>query len=154
MFPKTIDSFFEIVYNSIWVINEIKATDFKRNGVSMKKALAVFLSVLFLLALGASPLPEAPRIHAGLTAQAADAPTVNGWRLLVNGEYITDGRLTVLCGAGAAEFDPETNTLTLNNAELTVADDPDATFEKAYGNVTAADARLILRTSVGLETLK
>ncbi|MBQ5440015.1 MAG: InlB B-repeat-containing protein, partial [Clostridia bacterium] len=46
---------------------------------------------------------------------------VNGQRypLSVNGEMLTDDKLTVQCGDGTASFDPSTNTLTLNNARLT-----------------------------------
>ncbi len=39
--------------------------------------------------------------------------------LTVNGELITENNLTVSCGDGTATFDPATNTLTLENAELT-----------------------------------
>ncbi len=38
--------------------------------------------------------------------------------LTVNGEIITDNNLTVACGKGTAVFDPDTSTLTLENAEL------------------------------------
>ena len=38
--------------------------------------------------------------------------------LIVNGELITENNLTVQCGEGTATFDPKTNTLTLENAEI------------------------------------
>lgn len=39
--------------------------------------------------------------------------------LSVNGQVITDKNLTVDCGEGKATFDPNTNTLTLENADFT-----------------------------------
>lgn len=44
----------------------------------------------------------------------------NGKRygLSVNGNLITENNLTVQCGEGTATYDPESNTLTLENAEL------------------------------------
>lgn len=50
--------------------------------------------------------------------------------LTVNGQVVTQKNLTIQCGDGTATFDPETSTLTLENADLT--DTLFAHFMKTY----------------------
>lgn len=54
------------------------------------------------------------------------------YALSVNGTAFTADRLTIACGSGTATFDPVTNTLTLNNAELSKGTSVSALSEKAY----------------------
>ena len=41
------------------------------------------------------------------------------WPIWVNGQQFNTSRLTIACGKGTASYDPETNTLSLRNAEIT-----------------------------------
>lgn len=41
------------------------------------------------------------------------------YNLFVNGEQFTSDNLTIACGEGAATYDPDAQTLTLNNASIT-----------------------------------
>lgn len=50
---------------------------------------------------------------------ADDEPTL--YDLWVNGEQFISENLTSACGVGAVTYDPGTNTLTLDNAEITGA---------------------------------
>ena len=54
------------------------------------------------------------------------------YALSVNGTAFTADKLTIACGSGTATFDPVTNTLTLNNAELSKGTSVSALSEKAY----------------------
>lgn len=57
--------------------------------------------------------------------------TTEYYGLVVNGEHISDKHLTVQCGSGTAVYDPETGTLTLDNATITKSD-PDGAFWWSY----------------------
>ncbi len=50
-------------------------------------------------------------------------PTVafatENYNLYVNGEQFTSDKLSIACGEGTASYDPNTKTLTLNNATIT-----------------------------------
>ena len=41
------------------------------------------------------------------------------YKLFVNGEQFTSDKLTIACGEGTATYDPDAQTLTLNNASIT-----------------------------------
>ena len=64
-----------------------------------------FLSLILMMILLFSALP--------LSVSAATR-----YSLTVNGTLVTSNNLTINCGSGTAKFDPNTNTLTLNSAEL------------------------------------
>jgi hypothetical protein len=67
-----------------------------------------FFSFLLCLCMAVILLP--------LAALAEDPVPYDLW---VNNEQITSAHLTVTCGAGTAVYDPASNTLTLNGAEIT-----------------------------------
>ena len=81
----------------------------------MKKALSFVLVMLLLV----SVLP--------MSVFAATE-----YDLTVNGVKFTSSNLTVACGSGTATFNPNTNTLTLNSAQLSKGMNVDAVREKAY----------------------
>lgn len=72
----------------------------------MKKKFKICLSCIMVLMIFILALPV-----------GAFAATEYG--LYVNGEQFTSDKLTINCGSGTAIFVPATNTLTLNNANIT-----------------------------------
>ena len=77
---------------------------------------------------------------------------INGQRypLSVNGELLTDDKLTVQCGDGTAAFDPSTNTLTLKNARITEAMTPHCFDDVESDDIAYSNAAIVS----GLEYLK
>lgn len=69
-----------------------------------KKLLAILLSMVMV---------------AGLLPTVAFA--AENYDLYVNGEQFTSEKLSIACGEGTASYDPNTKTLTLNNAQLQTA---------------------------------
>ena len=65
---------------------------------------------------------------------AAFADTTQ-YDLFVNGEQFTSERLTIECGEGTATYDPETQTLALNNASITNVVDYGGIASKLAGNL-------------------
>ena len=55
--------------------------------------------------------------------------------LFVNGEQFTSEKLTIQCGDGTATYDPETQTLALNNASITNVVDYGGIASKLAGNL-------------------
>ena len=47
------------------------------------------------------------------------AQSINRYPVSVNGEVFSQNNLVISCGGGSATFDPDSNTLTLDNAEIT-----------------------------------
>ena len=47
------------------------------------------------------------------------SPTDHRYCITVNGEYFSDEHKVIKCGDGTASYDPTTNTITLENAEIT-----------------------------------
>lgn len=47
-----------------------------------------------------------------------DDDDITHYSLHVNGEFFSSDKLIIRCGSGTAQFNPESNTLTLNNATL------------------------------------
>ena len=67
-----------------------------------KKLFAVLLSIVMV---------------AGLLPTVAFA--TENYNLYVNGEQFTSEKFSIACGEGTASYDPNTKTLTLNNAAIT-----------------------------------
>ena len=103
----------------------------------MKKCLALLIAVVMLSSLFIVPTYAVESKNATVSYYDDDwdggddwdnggddeEPTepsvpVNAYSLTVNGEYFTNDKLTISCGNGTASFNPNTNTLTLDNAEL------------------------------------
>ena len=86
----------------------------------------------FLFASGFTPTQSDFRIHVpkgsenayiaklgeGSAPYILDSSTMF-YPLYVNGERFRSDKLTIACGDGTAKFDPDTNTLTLTNVEIT-----------------------------------
>ena len=69
-----------------------------------KKLLAIFICLVMV---------------AGLLPTVAFA--AENYNLYVNGEQFTSEKLSIACGEGTASYDPNTKTLTLNNAAIKTA---------------------------------
>lgn len=57
------------------------------------------------------------------------------YNLFVNGEQFTSDKLTIACGEGTATYDPDAQTLTLNNASITNARDYGGINSELTGNL-------------------
>ena len=95
----------------------------------MKKKL---LAVLICLVMAVGLLP--------VTAFAAE-----GYDLYVNGEQFTSEKLSIACGEGTADFNPTANTLTLNNAVITLGGKSDESPK--YGLRVVGNADLTIKLS-------
>lgn len=85
----------------------------------VKKIARISLSLLLVVIMLISVLP--------MSVFAATQ-----YDLTVNGVKFTSDNLTVACGSGTAKFNPNTNTLTLNNAEINTGIRVSAISEKAF----------------------
>ena len=65
--------------------------------------------------------------------------------LYVNGEQFTSEKLSISCGEGTATYDPDTNTLTLNNATITNGGKSDESPK--YGIRVIGDTDLTIKLS-------
>ena len=70
---------------------------------------------------------------------------VHGLGLYVNGEQFTDKKLSIACGEGTAIYDPDTKTLTLNNATITKGGKSDE--NPKYGIRVVGDTDLTIKLS-------
>ena len=95
----------------------------------MKKKL---LAVLICLVMAVGLLPVA--------AFAAE-----DYDLYVNGEQFTSEKLSIACGEGTADFNPTANTLTLNNAVITLGGKSDESPK--YGIRVVGNADLTIKLS-------
>ena len=93
-----------------------------------KKLFAILLSVVMLVGL----LPT--------VAFAAE-----NYDLYVNGEQFTSEKLSIICGEGTASYDPNTKTLTLNNATITNGGKSDESPK--YGIRVVGDTDLTIKLS-------
>ena len=93
-----------------------------------KKLFAILLSIVMVVGL----LPT--------VAFAAE-----NYDLYVNGEQFTSEKLSITCGEGTASYDPNTKTLTLNNATITNGGKSDESPK--YGIRVVGDTDLTIRLS-------
>ena len=69
----------------------------------------------------------------------------HGLGLYVNGEQFTDKKYSIACGEGTASYDPDTKTLTLNNATITKGGKSDE--NPKYGIRVVGDTDLTIKLS-------
>ncbi|WNV57479.1 LPXTG cell wall anchor domain-containing protein [Oscillospiraceae bacterium NTUH-002-81] len=93
-----------------------------------KKLFAVLLSIVMV---------------AGLLPTVAFA--TENYNLYVNGEQFTSEKLSIACGEGTASYDPNTKTLTLNNAAITNGGKSDESPK--YGIRVVGDTDLTIKLS-------
>ncbi len=93
-----------------------------------KKLFAILLSIVMVVGL----LPT--------VAFAAE-----NYNLYVNGEQFTSEKLSIACGEGTASYDPNTKTLTLNNATITNGGKSDESPK--YGIRVVGDTDLTIKLS-------
>ena len=93
-----------------------------------KKLFAILLSIVMVVGL----LPT--------VAFAAE-----NYDLYVNGEQFTSEKLSIACGEGTASYDPNTKTLTLNNATITNGGKSDESPK--YGIRVVGDTDLTIKLS-------
>ena len=93
-----------------------------------KKLFAILLSIVMVVGL----LPT--------VAFAAE-----NYNLYVNGEQFTSEKLSIACGEGTASYDPNTKTLTLNNAAITNGGKSDESPK--YGIRVVGDTDLTIKLS-------
>ena len=93
-----------------------------------KKLFAILLSIVML---------------AGLLPTVAFA--AENYDLYVNGEQFTSEKLSIACGEGTASYDPNTKTLTLNNAAITNGGKSDESPK--YGIRVVGDTDLTIKLS-------
>ena len=93
-----------------------------------KKLFAILLSIVMIVGL----LPT--------VAFAAE-----NYDLYVNGEQFTSEKLSITCGEGTASYDPNTKTLTLNNATITNGGKSDESPK--YGIRVVGDTDLTIKLS-------
>ncbi len=93
-----------------------------------KKLFAILLSIVMV---------------AGLLPTVAFA--AENYNLYVNGEQFTSEKLSIACGEGTASYDPNTKTLTLNNAAITNGGKSDESPK--YGIRVVGDTNLTIKLS-------
>ena len=93
-----------------------------------KKLFAILLSIVMV---------------AGLLPTVAFA--AENYDLYVNGEQFTSEKLSIACGEGTASYDPNTKTLTLNNAAITNGGKSDESPQ--YGIRVVGDTDLTIKLS-------
>ena len=93
-----------------------------------KKLFAILLSIVLV---------------AGLLPTVAFA--AENYNLYVNGEQFTSEKLSIACGEGTASYDPNTKTLTLNNAAITNGGKSDESPK--YGIRVVGDTDLTIKLS-------
>ena len=93
-----------------------------------KKLFAILLSIVMV---------------AGLIPTVAFA--TENYNLYVNGEQFTSEKLSIACGEGTASYDPNTKTLTLNNAAITNGGKSDE--NPKYGIRVVGDTDLTIKLS-------
>ena len=93
-----------------------------------KKLLAIFICLVMV---------------AGLLPTVAFA--AENYNLYVNGEQFTSEKLSIACGEGTASYDPNTKTLTLNNAAITNGGKNDESPK--YGIRVVGDTDLTIKLS-------
>ena len=93
-----------------------------------KKLFAILLSIVMV---------------AGLLPTVAFA--AENYDLYVNGEQFTSEKLSITCGEGTASYDPNTKTLTLNNAAITNGGKSDESPK--YGIRVVGDTDLTIKLS-------
>lgn len=93
-----------------------------------KKLLAIFICLVMV---------------AGLLPTIAFA--AENYNLYVNGEQFTSEKLSIACGEGTASYDPNTKTLTLNNAAITNGGKSDESPK--YGIRVVGDTNLTIKLS-------
>ena len=93
-----------------------------------KKLFAILLSIVMV---------------AGLLPTVAFA--TENYNLYVNGEQFTSEKLSIACGEGTASYDPNTKTLTLNNATITNGGKSDESPK--YGIRVVGDTDLTIKLS-------
>ena len=93
-----------------------------------KKLFAILLSIVMV---------------AGLLPTVAFA--AENYDLYVNGEQFTSEKLSIACGEGTASYDPNTKTLTLNNAAITNGGKSDE--NPKYGIRVVGDTDLTIKLS-------
>ena len=93
-----------------------------------KKLFAILLSIVMV---------------AGLLPTVAFA--TENYNLYVNGEQFTSEKLSIACGEGTASYDPNTKTLTLNNAAITNGGKSDESPK--YGIRVVGDTDLTIKLS-------
>ena len=93
-----------------------------------KKLFAILLSIVMV---------------AGLLPTVAFA--AENYDLYVNGEQFTSEKLSITCGEGTASYDPNTKTLTLNNATITNGGKSDESPK--YGIRVVGDTDLTIKLS-------
>ena len=93
-----------------------------------KKLFAILLSIVMV---------------AGLLPTIAFA--AENYNLYVNGEQFTSEKLSIACGEGTASYDPNTKTLTLNNATITNGGKSDESPK--YGIRVVGDTDLTIKLS-------
>ena len=93
-----------------------------------KKLLAIFICLVMV---------------AGLLPSVAFA--AENYNLYVNGEQFTSEKLSIACGEGTASYDPNTKTLTLNNATITNGGKSDESPK--YGIRVVGDTDLTIKLS-------
>ena len=93
-----------------------------------KKLFAILLSIVMV---------------AGLLPTVAFA--TENYDLYVNGEQFTSEKLSIACGEGTASYDPNTKTLTLNNAAITNGGKSDESPK--YGIRVVGDTDLTIKLS-------
>ena len=93
-----------------------------------KKLFAILLSIVMV---------------AGLLPTVAFA--TENYNLYVNGEEFTSDKLSIACGEGTASYDPNTKTLTLNNATITNGGKSDESPK--YGIRVVGDTDLTIKLS-------
>ena len=93
-----------------------------------KKLFAILLSIVMV---------------AGLLPTVAFA--TENYNLYVNGEEFTSEKLSIACGDGTASYDPNTKTLTLNNAAITNGGKSDESPK--YGIRVVGDTDLTIKLS-------
>ena len=93
-----------------------------------KKLFAILLSIVMV---------------AGLLPTVAFA--AENYDLYVNGEQFTSEKLSIACGEGTASYDPNTRTLTLNNAAITNGGKSDESPK--YGIRVVGDTDLTIKLS-------
>ena len=93
-----------------------------------KKLFAILLSIVMV---------------AGLLPTVAFA--AENYDLYVNGEQFTSEKLSITCGEGTASYDPNTKTLTLNNAAITNGGKSDE--NPKYGIRVVGDTDLTIKLS-------
>ena len=85
----------------------------------------------------------------GIVMIAGLLPTIafaaENYNLYVNGEQFTSEKLSIACGEGTASYDPNTKTLTLNNAAITNGGKSDESPK--YGIRVVGDTDLTIKLS-------